>query len=59
MTDHVDQADELLFVRYEFSMARRNGFAEESQGAGALVQHCAEAHAGGVALDDEPRNEVW
>jgi hypothetical protein len=50
---HLDEPNELAFVGGELGVPRCDGFAEEGDGPGTLVEYCAETRARRVALDDE------
>lgn len=55
----LNQPNEFPFVGSEASVSRREWPGEEGQCAGALVEHCTDARARGVALHGECPGEVW
>ena len=58
MTNSLNEADQLAFIRRELSVARGDGPAEEREGAVALMKNGAKAGPRRVALDDEVAVEV-
>ena len=58
MTNSLNEADQLAFIRRKLSVARGDGPAEEREGAVALMKNGAKAGPRRVALDDEVAVEV-
>ena len=58
MTNSLNEADQLAFIRRELSVARGDGPAEKCDGTAALVKNGAKAGTRCVALDDEVAVEV-
>jgi hypothetical protein len=54
----LDQPDEFLLVSGKLGMSRRQLAAEEGHRAGTLMEHDAQARAGGVAFHDNVAVEV-
>lgn len=58
MACHMGQPDEFLLISGEASVAWWERAAEEGYGIVASMEHCPNARAGGIALDDEACGQI-